>query len=88
MFMPHLNQFEAPEGFPVKKMKADTKLTVVMYCPIFKASALWADAFYKSISPSLCPSLCLSVHFLRYRLNVFLPPPSEAWFGFGILGEK
>ena len=28
---------------------------------IFKASALWADAFYKSICPSVCVSVCLSV---------------------------
>ena len=28
---------------------------------IFKASALWADAFYKSKCPSVCPSVCLSV---------------------------
>ena len=25
---------------------------------IFKASALWADAFYKSICPSVCPCVC------------------------------
>ena len=47
----------------------------IMISEIFKASALWADAFYKS----LCPSVCLSVRpcvcsLLRYRLNVFLPP--------------
>ena len=34
---------------------------------IFKASALWADAFYKSKCPSVClsvrPSVCLCVHF-------------------------
>ena len=46
---------------------------------IFKASALWADAFYKSKCPSVCLwcvclSVCPSVHFLRYRLTVFLPP--------------
>ena len=45
---------------------------------LFKASALWADAFYKS----KCPSVCLSVRvcvcsLLRYRLNVFLPPLPE-----------
>ena len=28
---------------------------------LFKASALWADAFYKFICPSVCPSVCLSV---------------------------
>ena len=27
----------------------------------FKASALWADAFYKLICPSVCPSVCRSV---------------------------
>ena len=42
---------------------------------IFKASDLWADAFYKSKCPPVCPSVCLSVCLLlRYRLNVFLPP--------------
>ena len=30
---------------------------------VFKASALWADAFYKSKCPSVCMSVCLSVHF-------------------------
>jgi hypothetical protein len=34
---------------------------------ILKASALWADAFYKSKCPVVCPSVrvfvCLSVHF-------------------------
>ena len=42
---------------------------------LFKASALWADAFYKSKCPSVCVSVCLSVcSLLRYRLTVFLPP--------------
>ena len=45
---------------------------------IFKASALWADAFYKLRCPSVYPSVCLSVCLLlRYRLNVFLSPLSE-----------
>ena len=30
---------------------------------IFKASALWADAFYKSICPYVCVSVCVFVHF-------------------------
>ena len=30
---------------------------------LFKASALWADAFYKSICPSVCLSVCVFVHF-------------------------
>ena len=29
---------------------------------IFKASALWADAFYKSKCPSVCLYVCVSVH--------------------------
>ena len=45
---------------------------------LFKAWALWADAFYKSKCLSVCVSVCvfcLSVcSLLRYRLNVFLPP--------------
>ena len=45
------------------------------YTCIVKASALSADAFYKSKCPSVCPSVCLSVSsLLRYRLNVFLHP--------------
>ena len=28
---------------------------------IFKASALWADAFYKSICPYVCVSVCVCV---------------------------
>ena len=49
---------------------------------LFKASALWADAFYKSICPSVCVFVCLSVclsvcSLLRYRLAVFLPPLPE-----------
>ena len=45
---------------------------------IFKASALCADAFYKSKCLSVCLSVCVSVcSLLRYRLNVFLPPLPE-----------
>ena len=45
---------------------------------IFKALALWADAFYKSICPSVRVSVCLCVcSLLKYRLNVFLPPLPE-----------
>ena len=42
---------------------------------IFKASALWADAFHKSKYPSVrlsvCPSVCL------FTFEVFLPPLPE-----------
>ena len=41
---------------------------------IFKAEALWADAFYYSKCPSVCLSVC---SLLRYRLKVFLPPIPE-----------
>ena len=44
---------------------------------VFKASALWADAFYTSKCPSVrvCVCVCMCVcSLLRYRLNVFLPP--------------
>ena len=45
---------------------------------IFKASALWADAFYKSICPSVGVFVRLSVcSLLRYRLMAFLPPLPE-----------
>ena len=51
---------------------------------VFKASALWADAFYNSKCPAICPSVCLCVclsvcSLLRYRLTVFLPPTSQSW---------
>ena len=35
---------------------------------IFKASALWADAFYKSIFPSVCPSVRLSVCLFTFEV--------------------
>ena len=49
-----------------------------MNCMFFIASALWADALYKSKCPSVCPSVRPSVcSLLRFRLNVFLPPLTE-----------
>ena len=45
---------------------------------IFNASALWADAFYKSKCPSVCLSVCVCVcSLLGYRLNVFSLPLLE-----------
>ena len=39
---------------------------------VFKASALWADAFYKSKCPYVCLFVCLSVcSIFRYRLMVW-----------------
>ena len=50
----------------------------VLFLFPFKASALWADAFYKSLCPYVCPcvcvcvSVCLSVcSLLRYHLNIY-----------------
>ena len=34
-----------------------------VHMTVFKASALWADAFYKSKCPSVCVCVRLSVHF-------------------------
>ena len=56
--------------------------TLFVNSEIFKASALWANAFYKSICPSVrlsvCLCVCLSVcSLLRYHLTVFLPPLPE-----------
>ena len=50
--------------------------------PLFKASALWANAFYKLKCPcvrvSVCPCVRLCVcSLLRYRLTVFLLPLPE-----------
>ena len=35
---------------------------------IFKASALWADAFYKSKCPSVCPSVCPCVCLFTFEI--------------------
>ena len=51
--------------------------------PIFKASALWPDAFYESVCPYVCLCVCLSVCLLlRFRLNVFLPPFPQVGYKF------
>ena len=40
----------------------------------FKASALWADAFYKSKCPSVCPSVCPSAGELFTNVKGLLYP--------------
>ena len=41
----------------------------------FKAKALLADAFYKSICPYVCLCVCLCLwSLLTYRFNIFFPP--------------
>ena len=44
---------------------------------VFKASALWADAFYKSKCPSVCVSVCPSVCLFTFEVpfkRLFAPP--------------
>ena len=45
-------------------------------CPIFKASALWADALYKSICPSVRLSVCLFT--FKVPLNGLFAPTSRS----------
>ena len=53
---------------------------------MFKASALWAHAFYKSKCPSVCPcvgpSVCLSVHVFGFFKPSFCPhfPKSDVQY--------
>ena len=54
----------------VKLLEVNNKL-------IFKASALWADAFYKSKCLSVRPFVC---SLLGYHFNVFLPPLPKVGF--------
>ena len=41
---------------------------------IFKASALWADAFYKSESPCVCLSICVLTFDVPFK-RLFAPLP-------------
>ena len=71
-----------PGMFPGRAATTWCRLCWHNYSELFKASALCADAFYKSICSSVCPSVrlyvCPSVcSLLRYRLTVFLPPLLE-----------
>ena len=47
---------------------------------IFKASALWADAFYKSKCQSVCPSVCPSVCLFTFEVpfNGLFAPTSRS----------
>ena len=37
---------------------------------VFRASALWADAFYKSKCPSVCPSVCPSDRVVTFEVSL------------------
>ena len=58
----------------------------------FKASARWANAFYKLKCPYVCLFVCVCVHFGGTVLRSFCPhlPKSDVQYfqRFGILGEK
>ena len=47
---------------------------------VFKALALWADAFYKLKCPSLCPSVCPSVPLFTFEVpfNGLFAPTSRS----------
>ena len=49
-------------------------------CGIFKASALWADAFYKSKCPYVCVFVCLSVCLFTFEVpfNGLFAPTSRS----------
>ena len=62
---------------------------------IFKASALWDDAFYKSKYPSVCVSVCLCVHLFTFEVpfkRLFAPTSqsrmSKIFRDSETLGEK
>ena len=60
-----------------------SRLNELDLCGLFKASALWADAFYKSKGPSVrlsvCPSVCLFVHVFTFEVPFkrFFSPTSK-----------
>ena len=48
----------------------------IIYNPLYKASALWADAFYKSKCPYVCLCVCVSVCVFTFEVpfkRLFLP---------------
>ena len=49
-------------------------------CLLFKASALWADAFYKSKCLSVCPSVCPCVRLFTFEVpfNGLFAPTSRS----------
>ena len=84
--MPKIQETKKQAKMPHKKMQKSVKKRISLcwcyyphmlkdsvppVCGICKASALWADAFYKSRCASVCVSVCPSVcvfTFTVYRL--------------------
>ena len=60
--------------------KYDTTTVDWLKRQLFKASALWADAFYKSKCPSVCPSVFLSVCVFTFEVpfNGLFAPTSRS----------
>ena len=54
---------------------------ITLYTKVFRASALWADAFYKSKCPYVCLSVCLSVCLFTFEVlfNSLFAPTSRSW---------
>ena len=66
-------------GWPMSGL-LDYSVSNLLKC-VFKASALWADAFYKSKCPSVCLSVCPSVHMFTFEVpfkRLFFPKDSES----------
>ena len=59
---------------------------ITLYTKVFRASALWADAFYKSKCPYVCLSVCLSVCLFTFEVlfnSLFAPTsPSQMYTNF------
>ena len=55
--------FNVPVTDTVTALKDKNIGALLLYVTIFKASALWAYAFYKLICPYVCVCVCVFVHF-------------------------
>ena len=76
-------------GFQFSPIEANTELQlcIVFIClvfqissgstKIFKASALWADAFYKPICPYVCLCACLFTFEVPFKR--LFAPTSQSW---------
>ena len=73
-----LGQINIPNQFKPRLNQSFRQIQFRSIKRIFKASALWADAFYKSKFSYVCVFVCVFVrHTFSLRLTVFLPPLPE-----------